>query len=484
MRDRLAAQRKIIVISAFIAQSLAVLILHWVFPNRIIAVTAVLPVILAGYLWGTRGGLVAAVIAGIINLLLLSQLEVLPILAILHDTTLFGTLTLLFIGGTVGYLSDLSQRLEAELRRRRSAESALFANQQYTEKIVRMMPGIIYIYDLQKQATIYTNERITDLLGYTAVDTQQMGTLLIPQLIHPDDITRWQNIDPMTHPGDFRDMEYRVRHADGRWLWMSDRNTIFAYDALQKPTQILGIIQDVSAHKAAEQHQQALDFERERLLALIQFVRHFAHDFRNPITTINTSLFLLQHAQSPEDQQRQLETIKRQSRHLEKLITAMHTLVRLENKEQLEKTPTPVDSLIETVLHEVQPASGQQIVLELAEPAPQIEVDADEMTRALSHLLVNALQHTSVDDTIRIRTGAENGHICISVEDTGEGIPPDDLPHVFESFYRTDRDRTRSQGVGLGLTIAQRIVELHQGTVQATSQPGKGSRFVIRLPLT
>jgi len=102
----------------------------------------------------------------------------------------------------------------------------------------------------------------------------------------------------------------------------------------------------------------------------------------------------------------------------------------------------------------------------------------------LRNLLENAIAHTNRDGTITVAARQQDGYVEVSVSDTGEGIPAQDLPYIFERFYRVDKSRTRATGgSGLGLTIAKRLVEAHGGEISVQSELGKGSRFSFTLPV-
>ena len=103
------------------------------------------------------------------------------------------------------------------------------------------------------------------------------------------------------------------------------------------------------------------------------------------------------------------------------------------------------------------------------------------MERVVQNLLVNAVRHTPADGTVRVRGQAADGRLVVVVEDTGEGIPADQLPHVFEPFFRGDPSRTGA-GAGLGLALARRIVDALGGTIVAESTSGAGSRFAVQIP--
>jgi signal transduction histidine kinase len=116
---------------------------------------------------------------------------------------------------------------------------------------------------------------------------------------------------------------------------------------------------------------------------------------------------------------------------------------------------------------------------------PLVWADPNRLHQILSNLVRNAIRHTPEGGIVVLSARAEGDHVDIGVSDTGEGIAPEDLPHVFDRFYRADPSRTRSTGgAGLGLAIVRELVELMGGTVQADSTPGQGSTFTVSLPIS
>jgi len=114
----------------------------------------------------------------------------------------------------------------------------------------------------------------------------------------------------------------------------------------------------------------------------------------------------------------------------------------------------------------------------------QVYGDADQLKQAFVALLDNALKYTPYEGSISLSLVTGEGYATVKVSDTGIGILPEDLPHIFERFYRADRARSRDRGgSGLGLAIAQNIVQEHRGSIEVESTPGKGSTFIVRLPL-
>jgi signal transduction histidine kinase len=125
------------------------------------------------------------------------------------------------------------------------------------------------------------------------------------------------------------------------------------------------------------------------------------------------------------------------------------------------------------------------ITADLPTKLPPVNMDLHRIKQVLNNLLENAVAHTGPEGTITVAAWEQDNEINISVADTGEGIKAEELPNIFERFYRVDKSRTRATGgSGLGLTIAKRLVEAHGGRIDVESQWGKGTRFTFTLPFT
>lgn len=137
---------------------------------------------------------------------------------------------------------------------------------------------------------------------------------------------------------------------------------------------------------------------------------------------------------------------------------------------------------------QAQSAAARQLQVQLrldagAEPVT-VEADPDRLRQVLGNLVGNALRHSEAGGLVTVALGLDGDRAVLTVTDTGEGIDPDDLPHVFDRFWRADRARSRATGgSGLGLAIAQELVRAHGGTIDVTSRPGQGSTFTVRLTL-
>jgi signal transduction histidine kinase/type II secretory pathway pseudopilin PulG len=226
------------------------------------------------------------------------------------------------------------------------------------------------------------------------------------------------------------------------------------------------------------------------LQAKRDLVANVSHELRTPLASIrgHTESLLLRQAGDAE-LRRYLEVIDRQSQQLNRLIDDLFLLSTTESGAlSLVSRPLVLQDVIEEVVSGIQPiARAERRVQLLADVRPdlaQVMADRQRVAQILANLIRNAVRHTPEGGLVAVRAFDRDGRSAgVVVEDTGEGIPPDDLKHVFERFYRVDASRDRgSGGAGLGLAIVRELVVAMGGEVTAESVPGEGSRFGFTLP--
>ncbi len=212
-----------------------------------------------------------------------------------------------------------------------------------------------------------------------------------------------------------------------------------------------------------------------------------AHELRTPLAVMRGNLEAMLDGVYPPDAEH-LQPVLNQVHLLTRLVEDLRTLALAEAGQlPLSKRPIELNQLIESTLASFQAQASAQRVTLTATPldlVPAIDVDADRVQQTLGILIANALRHTPADGSIKVTLRRDATQAIIEVADSGAGIPPEDLPHVFERFYRADKSRSReSGGSGLGLAIAKSIVQAHGGTISATSEVGHGTCVRFTLPL-
>jgi two-component system phosphate regulon sensor histidine kinase PhoR len=234
------------------------------------------------------------------------------------------------------------------------------------------------------------------------------------------------------------------------------------------------------------------DITRIKQLEVVRqdFVANVSHELRTPLAIFRGYLETL--ADNPEmpreESQRILETMKRHSNRLNALVEDLLILTRLESRQmESEFSTIRVDAFFRQLVRDWGNRSNSgmvDITIDIPEELPTLDVDALRLEQVMFNLLENAVAYTNPPRRVVLSAGKHDGQMQIRVGDNGIGIPPTDLPHIFERFYRVDKGRSRtSGGTGLGLSIVKHIVQAHGGTVHAESEVGKGTTIVLCLPL-
>jgi len=236
---------------------------------------------------------------------------------------------------------------------------------------------------------------------------------------------------------------------------------------------------------AADRKQQELDQLRRDLIAWI------GHDLRTPLTSVRAIVEALADGmvEDPETRLRYLRTAKRDIGALSNLIDDLFDMAQLDaGGIQLERGLNAISDLLSDTLESfTATAADKGVALSgLAAPGSDpVFVDARQISRVLNNLVDNALRHTPAGGAVKLHAYPARTGVVVEVSDTGEGIRPEDLPHVFEQFFRGEKSRSRATGgAGLGLAIAKAIVTAHGGAIRAESTVGQGTRFVFTLPQT
>ena len=231
------------------------------------------------------------------------------------------------------------------------------------------------------------------------------------------------------------------------------------------------------------------DLTRMRNLQTMRrdFVSNVSHELRTPLASLRALAETLQDGaiHDPPAAERFLDRMGIEIEKLTQMVQELLELSKIESGQlPLDLQPVPAYHLITTSVERLQPQAeraGLDLALEVSDNLPNIHVDTNRIQQVMINLVHNAIKFTPPEGRITVSAGAANGHVTIAVTDTGEGIPLEDLPRIFERFYKTDRARSGG-GSGLGLAISKHIVLAHKGDIWAESIEGKGSTFYCSLP--
>ena len=238
-----------------------------------------------------------------------------------------------------------------------------------------------------------------------------------------------------------------------------------------------------------------LHAQRENVENLLESRRRLfagvSHELRTPLSVISSYLEILQKKSNmPPDWQDYLQVMDEETHHLQHLINDLFTLARTESGQlEINIQPFQIESLLKRTVEAARLQGWQskklEIGLELSDCLPPVLADETRLEQILANLLRNAIRHTPPGGIIAVSVVPEQTNLAIYVRDTGEGISPQDLPYIWERFYRSAEARAADPGgAGLGLPLVRELTEAMQGHVQVESTPGEGTCFIVRLPIS
>ncbi|RQP22836.1 PAS domain-containing sensor histidine kinase [Piscinibacter terrae] len=349
------------------------------------------------------------------------------------------------------------------------------------------VPVMIWAAGADKQFEWF-NQTWLDFTGRTP--SQERGSGWFGR-VHPEDLERCVGIWHASF--DARQafsMDFRLQRADGSWRWML-MNGVPRYGSDGGLEGYTGSCVDIHERKDLEERLA----ERTRALRLAdrrkdEFLAMLAHDLRNPLGPIAnaTAILKMMESQTPAiTPVRQI--VERQLEQLQRVIGDMRDVTRItQAKVELHHQTLDVARLVKEAAGHAQPqidSRGHRLSIRLGDTPLAVSGDEQRLSQALAHLLCNAAKFTAMPGVIEVFTTLEGGRVNIHVRDHGHGIAPDFLPQVFEPFAQESHSTPRTNnGLGVGLTIARRLAQLHGGDITAFSGGrGEGAEFVLSLPL-
>jgi PAS domain S-box-containing protein len=276
----------------------------------------------------------------------------------------------------------------------------------------------------------------------------------------------------------------RVHKSDGNETWISiSAQPIFRPGEI-RPSGAVASFFDITERRKAEQQALQLATEIKRAELIRQFIQDASHEFRTPLSVIQTGLYLLYRATDQERKDKQFEQVSEQIARIARLVDHLVMQAVLDSEPPLQGEHVDVNPLLREWAEKAEKrlrAGDLTLKLDLDENLPLVGANTDRLYYALEQILDNAIRYTLADGEIAVSSRQADGGVIVEIRDTGIGIAPEDLPHIFERFYRRDFAHT-TPGFGLGLSIADKIIQRHRGNIQVKSTVGAGTTFRITLP--
>jgi PAS domain S-box-containing protein len=359
-----------------------------------------------------------------------------------------------------------AEELEAMVEER--TQELLQERQQMQAILDGTGEGIFYAEDTRIS---YANQALSDITGYTVGEfIGRSSSFLLPDDSDDDSSEGISTLDHIPQVvadgGTWRDEVVLQRADDTTFeagLTISQVGSR-EDDKLRTVT----IVRDISREKALERQK-------------TRFIANAAHELRSPVTSLNTRLYLIR--KQPENRDHHLQRLEKVSLRMNRLISDLLDMASFEQGQiQLRRESIILQDVLQDTLdmHAAE-ADLEGIKIQADMPVQPLHLLADphRLQQVFTNLLTNAIHYTPEAGQIDIEVRPQTDSVQITFRDTGAGIPADELPHIFQPFYRVTREK---KGTGLGLSIAREIVEQHNGTIQADSTEGSGSTFQIMLP--
>ncbi|MET0660169.1 MAG: PAS domain S-box protein, partial [Steroidobacteraceae bacterium] len=371
--------------------------------------------------------------------------------------------------------------LVEDLSGQKAAEAAVRASEARFRTMADQAPVLIWIADSAGRCTWF-NRPWTEFTGRSMELDLGVGWM---DGLHADDRERIAAHD--ARASDSREAfvwEYRLRRHDGEYRWLLDHGVPLLDDD-GRFSGFIGSCIDITERRQMEEALREADRRKDEFLATL------AHELRNPLAPIRQAAKVSKSGHATEAQLRwSHDVIDRQVQHMALLLDDLLDVSRITRGTlALRCEYLNVREVIESAVETARPvidARRHRLHMELPEVTLQLFADPLRLAQVLANILTNAAKYTEPGGEIRIRAQAEGNEASISVRDTGVGIAPEMLPRVFEMFSQVKSSLHQAEGgLGIGLALARGLIDLHGGRMEARSEGlGRGSEFIVRLPLT
>lgn len=383
--------------------------------------------------------------------------------------------------GTVWVMMDISRRKELEFELLRT----------HTEREAILQSALVGMAFVTNRRLLWINRTFSLLLGYSEAELIGKSSRIYFRSDEEFD-SFGRDAYGCLAGGQIFTTERQLQTKSGKLIWVQMNGTSIVKSQPDKGT--IWTLVDVSERHAAEQEiRDALAKQQELNVLKSRFVSMTSHEFRTPLATVLSSAELLRHYHDrlpPERREALLESIQTSVQRMTDMLDNILLIGRVE-AERVEFVPQPLDvarfcqSLVQEVSH-ASHARGEEVlasvVMEMALPQPVLPLDEKLLREILGNLLSNAFKYSPQGGEIRFSAYCDGNEIVFDVQDQGIGIPPEDLPQLFDAFHRA-QNVGPIPGTGLGLCIVRKSVELHHGQITVSSEQGRGTQFCVRLPV-
>jgi PAS domain S-box-containing protein len=389
-----------------------------------------------------------------------------------------------------------NQDLERRVQERTAALSRAHQDVQENAERLRMAMHVARVGAWEWQLASGRMTWSTDPEALFGFPNGSLGAeLRIVRSLHPEDKEVVERAIARARETGAYEADYRIVRPDKSLVWVTERGRVVA-DADGNLTRVVGISRDVTGEREAaserehllEEARQATDEAEHQSRLKDEFLMTLSHELRTPMNVILGWLTILGRRKPLRDASSAIAVIRRNAEHQAKLIEDLLDMTRLmAGAVQLDLNEVDVGVLVEATIQRLQSAADEKDVHLTVSVEPGIgEVlgDARRLQQVLWNLVQNAVKFTPSGGRVEIRAWRDGGQLRIEVQDTGHGIDPEFLPHVFERFRQEDTSMTKeAYGLGLGLSIAKLLVELHGGSIEASSPGvGQGAKFSVEIP--
>jgi PAS domain S-box-containing protein len=386
----------------------------------------------------------------------------------------------LILNGFIVAKKLLSQR---DLQQIIDQSHDLVMSQRRFETVVENLHEGLLITDLDDKV-LYANTYMTALTGYTRHEF--LGRKSFDLLGLPEYREEMVSRNKERARGKAERYEIQQRRRDGT-SFLAEISGIPYFDLDGIVIGTIGVITDITERREIEQQRLEMNVQQEKTQLLRDLIGALSHDLKTPLAVINTNLYLLEQATDTTAREDRVLILKKQTERLERLIESILTSYRLDSSPRPLFGEVDVNSLLNGCLERFEAVAiskNIQLDANLDQTYPRIRGDEFSLTRVFDNLLENACNYTSPKGTVSVRSELNEHFLMVRISDTGIGIGDEDIPRIFDRFFRADAARNSMRGgTGLGLSIVKQIVEMHHGSIEVESVEGQGTTFVVKLSI-